>query len=498
MDVKDIERLFMVFILIISVFYGFLALNTDMLGEDELPYYHLAKDITAGGYPGYVKYFLAPQALHPMLSLLAVPFFMIFGAELGIVKMLSSLFFPLTILMVYLLGKKINFWFGLFSALLLFSISMLNHLSLLAYLDVPGAFFSALVLYMLIKTKSLSDAIILGITAGLAFFVKASFLIFVPVIFFYGLYSKKDIKLILTSLVSFFVMLLPFMIRNIVLFNYPFVDGFNMLFVEPSVHPEWMKAVIGQIAAVSMTPTFYMDSVGIIVFGLALFGVTYLFNKKEVGKNEYSVLSGSFAVILFTFLLFTFTFLTGLNRQVVIEQRHLMIMFPQMALLGGYFLWKLKELNKYTTIFIAALLLFSIYTGATYAIATSNMQRFTDPYKESLYWMRDNANEGDLTFTTYLGSFNYYSGRYGIWSDIEEFPEMMTTAGGERIHEILSKNYNISYILIWKATLAPEYIIPQSNIWGTFTYNFLNNLMNDPNNFELVFENQEVFIFRLK
>ena len=109
---------------------------------------------------------------------------------------------------------------------------------------------------------------------------------------------------------------------------------------------------------------------------------------------------------------------------------------------------------------------------------------------------KTNTKEDSIVFTAYGGSLDYFAERNVIWV-IDEFPDVMHTSNSTYIHDTLKK-YNISYILIWRGIVAQDYIVPQSNLIGAFTYNFVNVVSQDQENFDAVFQNQDNIIFKLK
>ena len=492
MDEKEIEKIFIGFLLIIGIFYMFLAFNTNMLGEDESVYYGLAKDISQGNYPAYTGYYPAPQMLSPLLSLTAAPFILILGESLAALKATAAFFFLLTLLIIYLIGKRINIWLGIFSAGLLFSISMLSHISMLAYLDGPVAFFSALVFYLMLKMKDTSSSVILGLVMGISFYMKPSCLIFAAILVAYALYYKKKIKLVAIALGSFFVMLIPFLVRNLILFNYPFVEGFNFLFASPEIVPMWLTEAFKVISPVSLNLQFYIGSVGWLLLLLMLFSLPYMVSKSKINKKEHELLVSAAIFIFVLFIIFNITHITG---RYILEERHLSIMFPQIVLIAGYFLWRLKEFNKYMLPLIVIVLLLSMSIGIGYAIDTSNMQRYSNLYLESLNWVKQNTEQNAVVFTTYIGSLYYYGERDSLWI-IDEFPDLMTTRDSGYIKSVLKEN-DVSYILIWKNLIAESYIVPKANLLGVYTYTFVDTIASDIDNFEMVFNNGEVFIFKI-
>ena len=93
-----------------------------------------------------------------------------------------------------------------------------------------------------------------------------------------------------------------------------------------------------------------------------------------------------------------------------------------------------------------------------------------------------------------------FADRRNVWS-INEFPDIMTTQNSTYIYDTLEK-YNVSYILIWRAIVADRYIVPESNLIGAFTYNFVNIVSNDIQNnnqthFNIACQNQDDLILKL-
>ena len=77
----------------------------------------------------------------------------------------------------------------------------------------------------------------------------------------------------------------------------------------------------------------------------------------------------------------------------------------------------------------------------------------------------------------------------------------MSTQDTNYIYNTLVK-YNASYILIWRAIVAEKYIVPESNLIGAFTYNFVNVVSNDIQNnnqthFSIAYQNQDNLIIKL-
>jgi hypothetical protein len=271
-----------------------------------------------------------------------------------------------------------------------------------------------------------------------------------------------------------------------------------MFFKATSVYgwSKWLADVLKTVSPVRPSLQTFSSTFGWLTFILGIFGFTWLITNWKKNKEETDILFLSLASVLILVSVFTITSFTG---WIPLETRYLSIIFPQLALLGGMFLWKMKEWNKMLLILIVPILLFSLFTSATTAIGTYNSQRYPSDYLEALKWIKTNTPKDAIIFTTYSGSLKYYGERDDIWANNigEDFPQIMTTTNGTFIYGVMEK-YNVSYILIWRDTMAQNYIVPESNIWGVFTYNFANVVSSDKEHFDNVFSNQNNWIFKLK
>jgi hypothetical protein len=490
---RKIESIFILFIILLGFYFSYLSLNTQMLGEDEASYYSLAKDFMN------LEYNKDIYVVMPLTSLFYVPFFYVFGTSLGIAKAVISIFGILTLIFIYLFCKKIepaSFYginvFGMASISVILTISYFTHFMLISYTEIPIAFFSILFTYLLLDFKSIDKSIFVGIVMGLAMYEKATALLFplVLFLFFFGKYIiKRDknyfnsFKLSILSCIIFALFLSVFIARNIILFNFPFVEGLDSFFKVPSALASWSSAE--SVRALSIRINFF-DVFGYIALFLSIFGIVYLLET----KNEKMVL------VMFTFLLFiALFFVRNILAPAPADPRYFSFIFPQIAILGGYYLTKAFQWKRYLVSIVLALFIFSLSTSIAVALTTSQTQRYPTNYINALTWIKKNTNQDDIVFTAYGGSLKYYSDRDNTWT-FTDFPEVMTTTNSTRIYEIL-EYYNVSYILIWRGILANHYIIPESNINGAFTYNFLSQVDNDKEHFNLEYSNEDNFIYKL-
>jgi len=482
---KMVELAFILFIIILGFYYIYLAFNTQMLGEDEASYFSLAKDFMK------FEYKQDPYVVIPLVSLFYVPFFYLLGASLGLAKAVIAMFGILTIIMIYLFCKKLDkttFFginiFGLASISILLTISYFTHFMLISYTEIPIAFFSILFLYLLLDFNDMKKAVFLGFVIGLSFYMKTSALIFPIVLFIFSAvkyFIKKDkrfFKLSLISCIIFAAFIIPFALRNIILFNYPFIDGLNSFFAIPSnLIPAWNSAEITRALSLSVN---LFDVFGYVALFLSIFGIVYAFES----KNE-KIFFATFMFLLFVLIFYVRNFFgAGIS-----DPRYFSVVFPEIALIGGYYIGKVVGIKKYLPIILIIFLVFAVYSSITIALSTEQSQRYPNDYINALKWFKQNTNKNNVVFTAYGGSLSYYGERKNIWAtSIDEFPELMHSTDSTYIYSTMKK-YNVSYILVWRGVLSSDWIIPQSNIIGVFTYNFVTQVDGDKQHFNMTYSN---------
>ena len=161
------EMIFVIFLIVIGIYYIYLSTQTAFLAEDEATYFSLGKELSNLQYPTTDSSNNAITA--PLfIPLLYSALFMILGASLILAKVITAIFGILTLIVVYLIGKKINFYVGIFSVFILLSITLFTQFMLIAYVDVPIAFFSALSVYMISRIDSKKSSILAGLVIASA------------------------------------------------------------------------------------------------------------------------------------------------------------------------------------------------------------------------------------------------------------------------------------------------------------------------------------------
>lgn len=479
------EYIPLILIAIVGIVYIYLASNAQMLGEDEAVYFYMANTFLKGEYTTYSQTDF-PNIFSPLVSLIDVIPFAIFGATLSVSKVIIALLGTLTIIVVYLTGRKFGFVAGMSSVAILLSITLFTQYMFINYLEVPITLFSALAIYLFLQLDSIKKAVATGSILAMSFYAKGSglFLILVFSLYFLARYFYKkdvDLKIVLSVVLIPIILISPFIVRNVMLFKYPYVEGVNFFFESPSEAVEWLAQATSELTS----SVDYYSTFGYVAIILGIFGSIYIFLSKE--KRLYMPLALT--------TLFLIAFIVRQNIAIT-ESRELTIIFPMIAVVGAFFLEKLYEKDKKFLVLIALVLALSIYMSISIALGTSMSQRYSSDYIQALQWIGSNTPVDAKIFTAYGGSLGYFANRTNVWV-IEEFPEIMTTQDSTYIHDTL-KSYNVSYILIWNGILAQEYIIPESNLLGAFTYNFVNTVINDTANFNITYQNQNNIVFRVE
>jgi len=489
------KELMLLIFIFFSVMYAYFAYNTSFLGEDEWTYMKLARDFASLNLPLFNAQGF-PIAYPPLISLIFSIPFLFTGISLAVAKIIIVFFGIATICLIYLIGSKlektnlkgINI-FGISSIFILLSISSFTHFMLLAYVEVPIAFFSLLFLYcFLFNFKNTKDAVFLGITMGISFYMKLSAIFFPIVLFIFAIsmfYFKKDKKILKISIISILIFILiisPWVIRNLISFKYPFVEGLNLLFKYPLSYPTWVVEAAKTLSiSVDIFSTFSLIS---IVFALCAAVYSILVNDRRMVMPILMVVT--------FFLIYYLRFSTGFA---ISDPRYFSIIFPEVALIGGFFLSKLYQSNKYFLILLLAIFIFSFYISFSTGEQTSTYRRYPDDYIAALTKLKEVSKPNENVFTAYGGSLGYFADRENIWA-MGEFPEIMTTTNSTYIYETLKK-YNATYILVWRNIVANNYIVPESNLIGAFTPTFINVVDGDKSHFEIVYSNEDNIIWKL-
>lgn len=493
---KILEKIVLVIIFAFGLYMMYSAAKTPMLGEDEVRITYI-KDIVEGK--------LFPQTFAIAISSLLVytaydiPLYLFSLNALVISHIFTAFLTMLLLLVMYLIGKKSeHMYFGMLCVLFLISIPLLFHLSLFAYIDGAIALFSALAFFAIIKwyrKPTLLNLLFVILLSGLSFYTKESGLLITLLAFLFVAaisVRKNDYKNIFIFLAATIIIFSPYILRNIIIFGFPGMEGLNIFFkIRPAdAVPQWVFEAAKMI--IPQKPSFItLLSMFALPHILLFFTASVLIIIEKRTEYIFSLL----LIILFISV-FIYSYISSTR---LLENRYFTIIFPQIAFLGSFTIYQLVKTKKVIHLIIAAffVLLLLFYSINTFSIikSTSESVRYTPEYLSALKWLKDNTPSDAKVFTTYGGSLKVYGERDSVWA-IEEFPQLMRGTNSSYDYEVLKK-YNVSYILIWVATIGRDYIIPESNIIGAYTPTFINTIAQDTERFEKVFENKETLIFKI-
>jgi hypothetical protein len=498
-----LELIFVLILVIIGIYYIYLASGTQMLGEDEAGYVRMAREFSQLTYPE-IEPDSSQNSFSPFISLIISFFMWVFNTAdvLALGKAIIAFFGILTLFVVYLIGKRENTVAGICSAMLLFMIPFFTNSMFLLYLEIPIAFFSALSLYLFLKMGSIKSAIFLGLILGISNYVKSDGIFLaigvfsIVIIKYFWKKDKSSMKLMLISIITASIIIFPLFVRNVILYNYPYIEGFNSLFSLLGIKiktiiptPKWISEVTKTI-----TPTVdYSFYIGWGSIFLTIVGATWAY----YSKNKTLLLSIS--LILLFFALY---FIRGITLVSIIEPRHLSIIYPFFPIIGGVYLGAVfneakvsKKFKWLVLVIIVIIIVFSIWTSFNTAISTHDSVRYSSAFMEAVKWIDKNTPKDSVIFTALGGPLVYY-GRLTFWNKMEEFPDVMTTQNATFIKDTLLK-YNVTHILVYSGIVANNYIVPGSNFLGLFTYNFVNVANKNQNIFIPVFSNQETIVYQI-
>jgi 4-amino-4-deoxy-L-arabinose transferase-like glycosyltransferase len=494
---RSLERIFVLFLIVIGLIYLLLSSQTKMLEEDEPLYVELGAKFSQFMYPGFDGVGRAVN-IQPFVPLVFALPFIVFGPSLALAKMIIAVFGILTLLVVYLIGKKISIYWGLFSAFLLLSAGLFAYFMMIVYVEVPIAFFSALATYMILGTNSSKRAVLAGVAVSLAFLTKqtglfliAGFLIYMMILYIQQR-NKRILKLMIIVILVAGALSASFILRNILLYNYPYIHFLNLLF---SLPPNEFHGWPGITTEILSTPMFtlqsYVFNTSVIMMLLFVCCIILFFAEAMRKKIDRNIL----LFVVLTFMFISLYYIYYFMHLGMTEARNLFIIFPQMALIGGYLIYRIQDYKNFGILMVVAVIMISSYLGLNAAFRTVAAERYPADYLQALSWIKSNSAPDDVIMTTYGGSVKYFADRDNRWT-IDELPDIMSANNTTYIYKTL-KDYNISYVLVWKSVLDQKFVIPESNLMGIFTYKFFNMVMNDTEHFNITYRNENNVVFKL-
>jgi len=334
-------------------------------------------------------------------------------------------------------------------------------------------------------------SILLGIVMGLAYFTKMTALMFPVAVFFYGLLDRKRFKYMLIACIVAGLIWLGFIFYNIQKFDYPLFPIVNKLwkFIDPNVlDPYQTYPWVEEFEAKVNPPIDIIAAFGLFPFLVLLGGLAYsLFGISDNIKGFFKRDEMLVYLMIATFI-FAWFFVIGRG----VEERYLSVLFPTLVILAAVPFADIAKSNALfliITLAFCGILLYVAYKGIN---ATSSVARFPENYVKSLEWIKQNTDDDSVIFTVYGGSVYNYGRRERTWL-YENFSKVMTSDDSKYILGQLESR-DADYILLWGSLIADNYIIPESNIYGVFTWKFVQAVLADSENFPVVFALEDVVV----
>lgn len=419
------------------------------------------------------------------------------SANLFVYKMFPPLFAVLTLLLVYRFAEKISYEVALLSIVMVASVPLITHFTIITYFDVPYMFFYTLAVIKIYEALRGGDAKIAGVCLGLAFLCKESALFLVPALAVYlilkndfsisKLLGSGELRTAAAICVIGLLMIAPWWARNYIVYGnpvypfYPNVFGWKYL-------DELSYKVRMEIAAEPLTKVInYWRLEGYLGWFLfaGLFGVSYALVKKDY--YFLSILSvGSLPIVLI-----------GAR-----DIRYIMFLLPTAAFVSSKYIYEcLKSVRYGTLLFYLLTVAFAAYTANMMlheGPRINDLRHFPPGTLKAYEWIKHNTPEDSVVLDLFTPNMVYVTGRKGVFphtcccGDLWEFWKLPE----DEMMRVL-RNHNISYIV----TENYFYLIPKELRWlagwthipEEFIY-----LTNVSNHFKLVYNTPEVFIFKVE
>ncbi|MFW9972924.1 MAG: ArnT family glycosyltransferase [Candidatus Odinarchaeota archaeon] len=501
----------LIFLLIgFFILYSSVSLTSPIAFGDEGFYAAESRWIAENGiYPIYEP-LRGTEVLHekiviPPLYSITQSFMWLIGGELGI-KFLIPVFSILAAAMIYLFLKKFDKpKAGLVAAIAflttpsLVTYGILNYTdTLLCLLFICSAYFG----YIAFKSKKMIYCILTGIFVGLTFLAKGSgFLIFAILVLYFLLSMKfkkiKNWKILITILIVFGVMISPWIIRSLILYNSICYHPILLQGCDPVLDKEIPKLegleFAGRIQETGTEASIW--KIGLINYYNFAFGWTvlilFIFGTGSflVKKPKMSVFLVSWLLIFIPiFLLSTTSEFFGSTGRAEDTARYTLPLVIPIAMIAGIFVEDIfKSLKKYggvISIIFAILLLFSLLFYAQQKLDTmKNIKGFSAGFFEGCKWIKENTPKDSIFFSIYAHHTMYYCNRESI-SFLPDNAEIQLT-NNDTAYEHL-KLHGFDYVFIQDFTLSNT---PYREAISTSFLNYLES----SDKFEKVYDNTNIY-----
>ena len=440
----------------------------------------------------------------PLLQLLEGGFFLIFGFNEIIVKLLLPFISLLTALAIYLITKRLfDDKIAFIAAVVFMTIPSVVTYSVTFYVEGLATLYFALAVLLFIygiKTENKKFLVLSGAFIAFAYLTEISSLnliIFLILAFSYSLIVRKDFDISKYGvlLVAFIVITSGFLIRNLALYGTPgcyipvntlpiinkIFDNSGCLYkgiqvAEQEYQYEGRTADVGSEQSVyRMGIINYLDfaygNIWLVVLGI--FGGVFLTLQR---KDPSSIL---LLLMLLTFLpYFHFTAPRAED-----AARNLLGWTPFIAVFTGIYFGRLYEFlqshQKYIAPIIFLVIIILAYQNITLKLGTmKDVKQFSPAFFEACDWARNNLPKDAVLSTVWVHRAAYSCERITVGNP----PDIFLSKDLELIKKT-AKNSGITHLFIQKFSLSNK---PLSE---TYTIDSVKFFEDNPDNFNKVYEN---------
>jgi len=492
-------QLLVLFIIAFSLRF-FLQFFNIVFEGDEMNYVQLAKNLYYG--EGYTVTFINFLYLSspfgspdfywpPLLPYVIYLFYIVFGVSDFSAKLVSVIFGSLLVIPIYFLGKQLfNEKIGFLCALLVTVSRNLVLFSIQVNADIPLVFFLTTCVYWNIKSTenaNLKYCLLSGLFFGLAYLARFSAIIFLPILLFNLLYlgkTKKKVYSFFLFVASFFVIISPWLIRNVLLTGSPFFSEKGIPLASYILGGSYEENFFGLTAPPSPIQLFLENPFGVIskwLIGIYLeykvfpqYLTPLLFVLGCIG-GIVSLDKWQQRLILFL-LIFTNVAFYGIAiyaGRIGAVSRYNLVIYPFFFIFCARGILKLQELipknfldirikNIHVKRHIITIVVIIIVIEA-FATVAGNIIRFEwqndslELYKAGL-WLKDNTTPEAILMSR-QDTTAYYAERRSVRLPFGNFSTIMNVA----------KKYTVQYIIIDERYIVetrPEqtYLLNETNV----------------------------------
>ncbi len=445
---KTKENLIILSVLIVfSIIWLTLFLNFSTLwGQDSFWYTRLAENMVGG--KGYTLDGTTPHSQYPIgLPLLIAPFYFLLGnSAIGGLIMVFILSVA-SIILAYLIGKEVNSFVGISSAILLAFHNLFIFNSMSVMTETPFMFFSILGLYLFMKSYEKRNLIIPSIICiCLSILIRYDgFFLAIPM-GFYMLYRKKDFEDFFFSKKTFLaigagiLILGSWFLRNLIAFGSPLVNA----------HSSGDGSLGLSISTIYQFLSFFFKTGYLFPF-IVLLGITFVLFKIKSLKLK------TFLLWIFVYvILHSWWWARGLRfyGQILI----LLCLFASIALFKIYEIFpkKKKSIAKALifalVIIILAEQLFIFYSGSINRESTIYTLNRYDPIKQVSEYANQNLPDQAV----------YVFPEYVVYTNFLKKEQMTTYQSG--LNHLFSTNQTIYLFTDNLHSWITDPFIPQNGI----------------------------------